>query len=124
MQIFYPDLYPIHTIEDKVRNMAFHFPFHIIRVCLQSQIIQDGEDELHIPQRVHLSFRHIDSHGAYILDTSEYIYIYIGKAISDHFVQNVFNVPTFSALPFDSVRLHLSFSYIQLQKLLSLVFIT
>ncbi|CAF1303782.1 unnamed protein product [Adineta ricciae] len=87
MQIFYPDLYPIHTIEDK------------------SQIVQDGEDELHIPQRVHLSFRHIDSHGAYILDTSEYIYIYIGKAISDHFVQNVFNVPTFSALPFDSYSL-------------------
>lgn len=70
----------------------------------QSQIIQDGEDELHIPQRFHLSFQHIDSHGAYILDTSEYIYIYIGKAISDHFVQNVFNVATFSALPYDSVR--------------------
>ncbi|UJR31552.1 hypothetical protein I4U23_019039 [Adineta vaga] len=87
LQIFYPDLYPIHTIEDK------------------SQIIQDGEDELHIPQRVHLSFRHIDSHGAYILDASEYIYIYIGKAISDHFVQNVFNVQTFSALPFDSYSL-------------------
>ena len=66
--------------------------------------MQDGEDELHIPQRTHLSFQHIDSHGAYILDTSEYIYIYIGKAISDHFVQSVFNVPTFSALPLDSVR--------------------
>ncbi|CAF2797756.1 unnamed protein product [Rotaria sp. Silwood2] len=86
MQIFYPDLYPIHTIEDK------------------SQILQDGEDELHVPERVQLSFQYIDSHGAYILDTSEYIYIYIGKAISDHFVQNVFNVQTFSALPFDSVN--------------------
>ena len=71
----------------------------------KSQIIQDGEDELHIPQRVHLSFQNIDSHGAYILDTSEYIYVYIGKAISDHFIQNVFNVETFSALPFDSVNI-------------------
>ncbi|CAF3776387.1 unnamed protein product [Rotaria sp. Silwood1] len=87
MQILYPDLYPIHTIEDK------------------SQIIQDGEDELHIPQRVHLSYQNIDSHGAYILDTSEYIYVYIGKAISDHFVQNVFNLGTFSALPLDSYSL-------------------
>ncbi|CAF4246970.1 unnamed protein product, partial [Rotaria magnacalcarata] len=52
IQILYPDLYPIHTIEDK------------------SQIIQDGEDELHIPQRVHLSYQNIDSHGAYILDSS------------------------------------------------------
>ncbi|CAF3954917.1 unnamed protein product [Rotaria sordida] len=87
MQIFYPDLYPIHTIEDK------------------SQIVQDGEDELHVPERVHLSFQYIDSNGAYLLDTSEYIYIYIGKSISDHFVQNVFNVQTFSALPFDSYSL-------------------
>ncbi|CAF3246703.1 unnamed protein product [Rotaria socialis] len=87
IQILYPDLYPIHTIEDK------------------SQIIQDGEDELHIPQRVHLSYQNIDSHGAYILDSSEHIYVYIGKAISDHFVQNVFNVETFSALPLDSYSL-------------------
>ncbi len=74
----------------------------------KSQIVQDGEDELHIPQRFHLSFQHIDSHGAYILDTSEYIYIYIGKAISDHFVENVFNVPTFSALPYDSVNIKIN----------------
>lgn len=78
-------------------NVVF-FP-HI----LQSQIIQDGDDELYVPERVQLSYQFIDSHGAYLLDTSEYIYIFIGKAISDHFVQNVFNVPTFSALPFDSV---------------------
>ncbi|CAF0744717.1 unnamed protein product [Didymodactylos carnosus] len=86
-QIFYPDLYPIHTIEDK------------------NHVIQDGEDEVHIPQRVHLSFQHIDSHGAYIMDACEYIYIYIGKAISDHFVQNVFNVQTFSSLLSDSYSL-------------------
>ncbi|CAF5032205.1 unnamed protein product, partial [Rotaria magnacalcarata] len=66
MQIFYPDLYPIHTIEER------------------SQIIQDGDEELHVPERIQLSYQHIDSHGAYILDTSEYIYIYIGKAVSDH----------------------------------------
>ncbi|CAF1672983.1 unnamed protein product, partial [Adineta ricciae] len=71
MKIFYPDLYPIHTIED------------------QSRIVQDGEDELYIPARAHLSFQYIDAHGAYILDTNEYIYIYIGRAISDHFVQSV-----------------------------------
>ncbi|CAF1127607.1 unnamed protein product [Adineta steineri] len=87
MQIFYPDLYPIHTIEDT------------------SQVVRDGDDELYIPARVQLSFQHIDSHGAYILDASEYIYVFIGKAISDHFVQNVFNLQTFSALPFDSYTL-------------------
>ncbi|CAF1266761.1 unnamed protein product [Rotaria magnacalcarata] len=87
MQIFYPDLYPIHTIEER------------------SQIIQDGDEELHVPERIQLSYQHIDSHGAYILDTSEYIYIYIGKAVSDQFVQSVFNVQTFSALPFDSYLL-------------------
>ncbi|CAF4625685.1 unnamed protein product, partial [Rotaria socialis] len=88
MQIFYPDLYPIHTIEER------------------SQIIQDGDEELHVPERVQLSYQHIDSHGAYILDTSEYIYIYIGKAVSDQFMQSVFNVQTFSALPFDSVNIY------------------
>ncbi|UJR15134.1 hypothetical protein I4U23_002099 [Adineta vaga] len=87
IQMFYPDLYPIHTIEDK------------------SRIIQDGEDQLYVPARVQLSFQHIDAHGVYILDTSECIYMYVGRAISDHFVQNVFNQPTFSVLPFDSYSL-------------------
>ena len=67
-------------------------------------MVRDGdEDELNIPQRVQLSFEHIDAHGAYIMDASEYIYIYIGRAVSDQFVQNVFNVATFAALPMDSV---------------------
>lgn len=109
MQIFYPDLYPIHTIEDKVNYQASFFSKNLYseNLDLQSQVIQDGEDELHLPQRFHLSFQHIDSHGAYILDTSEYIYIYVGKAISDYFVQNVFNVRTFSDLPYDSVKVFL-----------------
>lgn len=70
----------------------------------QSQVVHDGDDdELNIPQRVQLSFQHIDAHGAYIMDASEHIYIYIGRAVSDQFVQNVFNVATFAALPMDSV---------------------
>jgi hypothetical protein len=70
----------------------------------QSQVVHDGDDdELHIPPRVQLSFQHIDAHGAYIMDACEYIYIYIGRAISDQFVQNLFNVETFAALPMDSV---------------------
>ena len=78
-------------------------------MLLQSQIIRDGEEELYVPERVQLSFRYVDSPGAYVLDTGEYIYIYIGKAICDYFVQNVFNVQTFSALPCDSVNIIFSF---------------
>ena len=43
-----------------------------------------------------------------MMDANEYIYIYIGKAVSDHFVQNVFNLPTFAALPVDSVSIDLT----------------
>jgi hypothetical protein len=86
--------------------------------------MQDGEDELHIPHRVQLSFQNIDSHGAYILDTSESIYIYIGKAISDHFVQNVFHLQTFSALPMDSVIISKENRFISSNIFVLLVFIT
>lgn len=73
-------------------------------MIIQSRVIREGDEEISIPERVHLSFQHIDSHGAYLLDTSEYIYLYIGKAISDHFLQQVFNVTTFSSLQFDAVK--------------------
>lgn len=84
----------------------------MMMMIIQSRIIREGDEEISIPERVHLSFQHIDSHGAYLLDTSEYIYVYIGKAISDHFLQHVFNVTTFSSLQFDAVKKSFDFDMI------------
>ncbi|GIY28448.1 protein transport protein Sec24B [Caerostris darwini] len=77
----YPTLYPVHALDEK------------------NAIHQD--DDVIIPQPVilQLSSEKIDRHGAYILDTFDVLYLYIGRAISDQFCTSVLNVPNFSAIP-------------------------
>ncbi|GFU59402.1 protein transport protein Sec24B [Nephila pilipes] len=83
MKYIYPTLYPVHALDEK------------------NAIHQD--DDVIIPQPVilQLSSEKIDRHGAYILDTFDVLYLYIGRAINDQFCTSVFNVPNFSAIPED-----------------------
>ncbi|GFY70829.1 protein transport protein Sec24B [Trichonephila inaurata madagascariensis] len=83
MKYIYPALYPVHALDEK------------------NAIHQD--DDVIIPQPVilQLSSEKIDRHGAYILDTFDVLYLYIGRAINDQFCTSVLNVPNFSAIPED-----------------------
>ncbi|XP_067136282.1 protein transport protein Sec24A [Centruroides vittatus] len=82
----YPNLYPIHNLDDK--NAL-------------------NEDGVLIPQPplLQLSSEKIDRHGAYLLDTLDHMYIYVGRAISDLFCINVLGVANFNAIPYDIVHL-------------------
>lgn len=82
----YPNLYPIHNLND------------------QNSL---NEDDIVVPQPplLQLSSEKIDRHGAYLLDTLDHMYIYIGKAISDTFCINVLGVANFNAIPYDMVQL-------------------
>uniref|UniRef100_A0A915L664 Protein transport protein Sec24B n=1 Tax=Romanomermis culicivorax TaxID=13658 RepID=A0A915L664_ROMCU len=45
-----------------------------------------------------LSYERIDRHGVYLMDTGDYLFIFVGQAVSEQFCQNVFNVQCFGAL--------------------------
>jgi protein transport protein SEC24 len=50
-----------------------------------------------------LSSENIDRHGVYIMDCGEAIYMWVGKSVSDQFLQQVFDVKSFNELPDHSV---------------------
>ncbi len=56
-----------------------------------------------------MSSESIDRHGVYILDICESIYMWIGRSVSDQFLQQVFNVKSFNDLPDHAVSFYLKF---------------
>jgi protein transport protein SEC24 len=95
MLYVYPDLYALHNFDD-------------------NKLVSDGyESEVCIPPRLHLSSENIDRHGVYLLDAGESIYIWVGKSVSDLFLQDVFGCKSFNELPEFLVRYTL-FRQIQL----------
>ncbi|XP_042901312.1 protein transport protein Sec24A isoform X2 [Parasteatoda tepidariorum] len=87
MKYIYPTLYPVHALDDK------------------NAIHQDDDAIIPQPPILQLSSEKIDRHGAYILDTLDVLYLYIGRAINDQFCTSVLNVSNFSAIPEDMISL-------------------
>ncbi|KAG8200765.1 hypothetical protein JTE90_006348 [Oedothorax gibbosus] len=87
MKYIYPTLYPVHALDDK------------------NAIHQDDDAIIPQPVILQLSSEKIDRHGAYILDTFDVLYLYVGRAVSDHFCTTVLDVPNFSAIPEDMTSL-------------------
>jgi protein transport protein SEC24 len=56
-----------------------------------------------MPPRLHLSSENIDRHGVYIMDAGEAIYMWIGRSVSDLFLQQVFDCKSYQELPDHSV---------------------
>jgi len=79
LQQLHPDLYAVHSLDDK------------------NAILREDRS---VPQpvRLPLSSAHVDRHGAYLLDTGERMYLWIGAAISDQFCQDVLDVPNFKSI--------------------------
>lgn len=57
------------------------------------------------PPRIHLSAEMVDSTGAYLLDTGDVIYLYVGRNIHPAFIENVLGSSSFQSLPEQMVRL-------------------
>ncbi|OAD61626.1 Protein transport protein Sec24B, partial [Eufriesea mexicana] len=80
IQMIYPDLYPIHTLEDRnVKDISG-------KLCPQQP-------------RLHLSAEKLDSRGAFLMDTGDRIFILIGKNIHPSFCCNVLGVSAFPSIP-------------------------
>lgn len=71
-------------------------------------IIDSSDTEVCIPPRLQLSSENIDRHGVYIMDCGESIYMWIGRSVSDQFLQQVFDVKSFNELPDHSVIIDLA----------------
>ena len=59
-----------------------------------------------------LSSANIDRFGAYLLDTGETIYLYIGSAINEQFCQDILDKPNFASVKeggMVSISLNLTF---------------
>ena len=56
------------------------------------------------PPRLHLSAEMIDSTGSYLLDTGDVIYLYVGRNVHQHFLENVLGSSNFQSLPEQMVR--------------------
>ncbi|RNA04469.1 transport Sec24A-like [Brachionus plicatilis] len=57
------------------------------------------EGDVCIPPRMHLSSENIDRHGLYLMDCGEAFYMWVGRSISDIYLNEVFNVKSFAELP-------------------------
>ncbi|XP_006624861.1 protein transport protein Sec24A-like [Apis dorsata] len=80
IQMIYPDLYPIHALEDRNAKDIDG------KLCPQ-------------PPRLHLSAEKLDSRGAFLMDTGDQIFILIGKNIHSSFCCNVLGVSAFPSIP-------------------------
>jgi protein transport protein SEC24 len=80
IQILHPDLYPVHALDDK-------------------NAINRDDRVIPQPPLLPLSSAHIDRHGAYLMDTGSYMYLWLGAAISDQFCQEVLNCQCFQKVP-------------------------
>jgi protein transport protein SEC24 len=51
------------------------------------------------PPVLQLSSANIDRHGAYLMDTGSRFLLWVGGSISDHWCQEVLDVPNFKSIP-------------------------
>lgn len=80
MQRIYPDLYPVHALDDRqARDIDG-------KVCPQ-------------PPRLHLSAEKLDSRGAFLMDAGDKIFIYVGKNVNPIFCTKVLGVSAFTSIP-------------------------
>ncbi|XP_046392862.1 protein transport protein Sec24A [Ischnura elegans] len=87
MQEIYPDLYPIHSLNEQPSYKN-----------VDGQIIP-------CPPRLHLSAEKLDSRGVFLLDRGDKIIIYVGRLVSPQFCQEAFGVPQFAAIQDDVYEL-------------------
>ncbi|XP_060530213.1 protein transport protein Sec24B [Cylas formicarius] len=81
IQQIYPDLYPIHNLEEQ-------------------EIVSDFESET-VPQppRLQLTARCLESRGAFLMDCGDHMMIFVGASVSKAFLSNVFGVSEYSLIP-------------------------
>lgn len=80
MQFIYPDLFPVHNLEE------------------HNVIVNEDDEVIHQAPRLQLTARSMDSHGAYLMDLGEHMLLFVCSNVSVTFLNNVFGAADFNAL--------------------------
>uniref|UniRef100_V5GQ66 Protein transport protein Sec24A n=1 Tax=Anoplophora glabripennis TaxID=217634 RepID=V5GQ66_ANOGL len=80
IQMIYPDLYPIHDLEN------------------QQLILNAEEEQVSVPPRLHLSARSLDNKGAFLLDMGEHMVIMVLPNVSSEFLNEALGVPSYDTI--------------------------
>lgn len=75
-----------------------HFMLQICPSLYPLHLIDNAGSDLPL---LSLSYERIDRHGVYLMDTGDYLFIFVGQTVSEQFCQNVFNVQCFGAISED-----------------------
>uniref|UniRef100_A0A2S2Q3L3 Protein transport protein Sec24A n=1 Tax=Sipha flava TaxID=143950 RepID=A0A2S2Q3L3_9HEMI len=81
IQYIYPDLYPIHNLEE------------------QPKVNYEKLTEVPLPPVIQLSAERVESNGVYLMDDSETLTIFIGHRCSDQLIQKLFGYVNFNSMP-------------------------
>lgn len=87
IQSIFPDLYPIHNLEE------------------ERFIISEEEDVIPLPPVLQLTARSIEPHGAYLMDAGDVIYILVCPDVNADFLNFVLGVPSYKSIPDDFYKL-------------------
>lgn len=109
MQQVYPDLYPVHDLEN------------------QQVVLNSEEETIPLPPRLQLTARCLDNKGAFLLDSGDTMILLVCPNISQTFLTQVLGVPNYNAisdvysdLPIldnpHSMRLHMFLNYLNEEK--------
>lgn len=87
MQMIYPDLYPIHNLEQ------------------QGTILNAEDEPVPLPPRLQLTSRNLDSNGAFLLDICDHMIILVCAGVSPRFLNEALGVPDFNSIGDDMIEL-------------------
>lgn len=103
IQYLYPDLYPIHTIEEQVKidlKLFNWFQNKFYRkYFFQPKIDYEKLTEIPLPPVLQLSAERVESNGIYLMDDSETLTIFIGHRCSDQLIQKLFGYVNVISMP-------------------------
>ena len=113
IQTIHPDLYHVTQLDDQVLNVITNMQinyFTVINVFFFRQTNVEFEEKLVAqPPRLSLSSEHLDSRGAFLLDTPDAIYLLVGRNVAPEFLINIFNVTNVTQINMDMVNFFYSF---------------
>lgn len=80
IQQIYPDLYPVHNLED------------------QNTTLNVEGETISQPPHLQLTARSLDSKGAFLMDLGEHMIIYVGSGVSQTFLNEALGVPDYASI--------------------------
>lgn len=80
IQQIYPDMYPVHNLE-------------------QQEVVMNSEEEpVPLPPRLQLSARCLENKGAFLMDCGDQMIILVGPNVSKEFLSQALGVPDYSSI--------------------------